>query len=425
MKKRNVTVYTLAALLTLSSILTACGTEQNDSTEDNSSSSEVTEFELFWSKPETADIMQEIADKFCEENPGVKISVTSTSDGQTVLQTRLASNEVPDILNTFPAEDFYKSMFTEGYIEDISDQEFLSKVSEEALEMSKCTDENYYAVPMSVSTYGVYANMDVLEENGISDVPTSWDEFIQDLQILKDNGVTGILMPDKDVGNVAQRFERTVGIINNDSDTEFQQIADGELNAEDSPTLNAWVEYNKEILQYANEDHMGMDYDIAVAEFSEGNAGFIISGTWTLATVKENNPDANIKLFPFFNPTGGETKVPSNIDTALSISSTCEDKEIGLKFLEYMTQPEIAQMYCDADGNVSTIEGVTYDIPEHQVMLDEVNNGNIFLTAVNFWPTGLREEIRPYCQQFLSDLDEATFYESAQEAITTIYADSE
>lgn len=425
MKKRNLTVFTLVAWMTMSTVLTACGGTKEEPGKKDSGASEVTELELFMSKPETADVMQEIADKFCEENPGVKISVTATADGQTVLQTRLASDEMPDILNTFPAEDFYKNMFTEGYIEEITGQEFLKKASADSLKLSECTDGKYYAVPMSLSTYGVYTNMTVLKENGIMDTPRDWEEFIQDLQILKENGVTGILLPDKDVGNVAQRFERTVGIINNDSDSEFRKIADGKMEAKDSSTLNAYVEYNKELLEYANEDHMGMDYDVAVAQFSEGEAGFMISGTWMLSTVKQNNPDADIKLFPFYNPTGGDTKVPTNIDTAFSISSKCKDKEIGLKFLEYMTKPEIAQMYCDIDGNVSTIEGVTYDIPEHQVILDEVNKGNIFLTAVNFWPTGLREEIRPYCQQFLSDMDEETFYGSAQDAITMIYADSE
>ena len=103
------------------------------------------------------------------------------------------------------------------------------------------------------------------------------------------------------------------------------------------------------------------------------------------------------------------------------MGETCKDIDIGLKFLEYMTQPEIAQMYCDVDGNVSLIEGVTYDIPEHQGMLDAVNSGNVFVTAVNFWPNGLREEIRPYCQVYLQDQDRDAFFADAQTAIESIY----
>ncbi len=381
------------------------------------------ELELFLSKPEIVSVMEELVGIFCEENPGVKIEVVSSDDARTVLQTRAASDKLPDILNSYPAEDFYKNMFKEGYFEEITDQEFLSKVNATTLEMTDC-EGGYYAVPMSLSTYGIYANMDVLNANGIETTPTTWDELIEDCETLKANGVTAFLLPDKDIGNVAQRFERTAGIINNDSYSEFKEIADGEMEAADSPTLQTWCDYNEQLIGYTTEDHMGMDYDIAAAEFSNGKAGFMLSGTWMLATVRQNNPDANVELFAFPHPRGETTKVPVNVDTAFSISSTCADKEVGLKFLEFMTRQDIAQKYCDADGNVSVIEGVEYNVPEHAAMKAAVDEGNIFLTAVNFWPNGLREEIRDACQTFLGDLDRDLFFESAQEAIETIYADN-
>ena len=74
--------------------------------------------------------MEELAKKFEEENPNIKINITVTSDGRTVLQTRLSTNEMPDLLNTYPAEQFYKDMFREGIMIDISDQEFLNQVSQ-------------------------------------------------------------------------------------------------------------------------------------------------------------------------------------------------------------------------------------------------------------------------------------------------------
>ena len=89
----------------------AAASTQEDGGEDTATS---VELELLMTKPETASVMEEISAKFCEENPGVTINVTSTSDGRTVIQTRLSSNEMPDLMNTFPLEDFYKSMFADG-----------------------------------------------------------------------------------------------------------------------------------------------------------------------------------------------------------------------------------------------------------------------------------------------------------------------
>lgn len=378
------------------------------------------ELELFMTKPETVDVMEKIAAKFMQENPNVKINVTSSSDGRTVLQTRLSANEIPDILNTFPAEDFYKSMFKDGVIEDITGQSFLSKVQESSLKLSEYEGKNY-ALPMSVSTYGIYVNMDVMKANGITKLPTNWKELIDVCKALQSKGVTAFMFPNKDVGNIAQRFERTVGIINNDSYSEFKSIAEGKTKAQDSKTLNAWMDYNTELLKYANKDNMGLDYDAAVANFSKGQAAMMLSGTWMLSTVKKDNPNANVSLIPFPNPTGGETKVPINLDTSFSVSANCKDKNAGLKFLEFMTKPEIAQMYCDADGNVSLIQGVNYKVAEHETMKNAVDKGTVYLTAVNYWPNGLREEIRPYCQQFLSDKNRNSFLDNAGKSIKGIF----
>lgn len=94
MKRKNVMVCLLAVVLSASGLLTACGESKNEGdvkeSVDKKNDSGVTEMELFMSKTETAEVMQKIADKFCEENPSVKISVTSTTDGPTVMQTRVA-----------------------------------------------------------------------------------------------------------------------------------------------------------------------------------------------------------------------------------------------------------------------------------------------------------------------------------------------
>ena len=54
-------------------------------------------------------------------------------------------------------------------------------------------------------------------------------------------------------------------------------------------------------------------------------------------------------------------------------------------------------------------------------MKKAVGDNKVFLTAVNFWPNGLREDIRPYCQEFLGSGDRSAFLESAGKSIKNIY----
>lgn len=376
------------------------------------------ELELFESKAEVVDVMDKIIAKFTQENPTIKVTQTSTSDGRTVLQTRLSTNEMPDILNTYPAEEFYKSMFRENIMVDLTGKDFLSKTDANILKMSELDGKNY-ALPMTVSAYGIYIRTDIFEKYEVKE-PTTYKELIEACEKLKAAGVTPFTFPNKELGNIAQRFERTTGIINNDSNTEFQKIAKGELNIKNAPTMKAQADMIVQLLKYGPSDSLGIDYDSAMADFCNGKAAIIFCGTWGLSTMKKNNPDIKVKLISFPNPIG-ETKVPINIDTSFSVTSACKHPQEALKFLEFLTRPEIAQMYCDVDGNPNLIQGVQYKVPEHQIMKDSVDKGNTFLTAVNFWPSNFREEMQNPLQKLIMNGDKDAFLSSANDVIAKMY----
>ena len=64
--------------------------------------------EFFSRKPEAADCYQSLIDKFNAANPDLKVSLTSTSDADTVLLTRISSNDIPQIENFMRANcDLY------------------------------------------------------------------------------------------------------------------------------------------------------------------------------------------------------------------------------------------------------------------------------------------------------------------------------
>ena len=74
------------------------------------------------------------------------------------------------------------------------------------------------------------------------------------------------------------------------------------------------------------------------------------------------------------------------------------------------------------DGNVYMIKGVTFDKEQHMMMKDLMDGGNMFLTQVNFWPTGLREEMRPTAQQLFVDSNVDNFVAAFGDAIDKIYS---
>lgn len=403
-----------------SSSTPASNSQGDNKTNDSSNvQSKQVELEYFNLKPEVVTIMDEIIADFMNENPDIKITQTSVADAGTVLLTRIATNDMPDILNTYPAEEKYKTMFDDGQILEITNEPFLNNVADAMLEMAAYNGK-HFALPMTLSTYGIYYRTDIFEELGIKE-PTTYDELMEAAKILKENGYDAFALPNKDVGNIAQRLERIIGVLNNNSNEEFKKIASGEMKVEDSQTIRTFAEICLDLAEYGTPDSLGLDYESAVADLVNGKAAMMISGTWMLSTMQEADPDIAIKLMPFPSPLSDEVKVPVNIDTAFSIAADTPAPEAALKFLEYMSRTEVAQKYYEVDGNINMIKGVVYDKEEHMDMKALVDNGQMFLTQVNFWPNGLREELRPAAQQLFVDKNIDNFVSAFGEAIMKLY----
>ncbi len=432
MKTKKILALLLACTLTIS--LASCTTDDGGTTDggttdggttdggDTADSGEMVELEFFSLKPETVSVMEELSTKFTEENPGVTINITAVDDAGTVLMTRLSTDDMPDLLNTFPAEEKYKLMFDDGRMTELTNEEFMQNVSPAMLELSQYNGKQY-ALPMTLSSYGIYYRTDIFADLGIAE-PTTYDELIAAAAKIKESGIDAFAMPNKDVGNTAQRLERLIGVLNNNSNDEFEEIKAGTKALEDSETISGFAEMCVELAQYADADHMGLDYETAIADVVNGDAAMMISGTWTLSTFQTGDPDVQVKLMPFPSPlaeAGDPAMVPVNIDTSYSLSADSPYQTEGLKFLEFMSQTENAQTYFELDGNVNFIEGVEFNKEEHMYMKELMDEGNMFLTQVNFWPNGLREEMRPASQQIFLDSEVDSFVQSFGSAIDKLY----
>lgn len=425
MKFTRVTALVLTALLSLG--MAACtGSDAGTTTpassgaaQESTATGNATEVEFFSRKDEVVSVMDEIIAQFNAENPDIKVFQTVVQDGNTVLMTRISSNDMPALFNSYPAEVTFKALFADGMVTDITDQAFLENVEPVMLEMS-AYEGRQYALPMTLSSYGIYYRTDLFAEHNIAE-PTTYEELIAACQALQAAGIDAFALPNKSVGNVAQRMERLLGVYNPDSDAEFRKIKAGELKAEDSKTIRGFAEMCVEIAKYSTPDSLGMELESAYADLANGKAGMLISGTWTLSSLQQSNPDIQVKLIPFPSSLGGEVKVPVNIDTSYSLSADTPHQEAGLKFMEYMSRTATAQQYYEVDGNVSMIKGVVYDKEQHMDMKKLMDDGKMFLTQINFWPAGLREEVRPAAQQLFVDSDVDAFVAAFGDAIDKIY----
>ena len=88
-------------------------------------SGEKVHLEFFNIKTEVVDTL--IA-KFEEENPDIDVEQTQVPDATTVLQTRAATNKLPEILTYYATDPRYQEMAKNGMLLDLTDKDIFSTI---------------------------------------------------------------------------------------------------------------------------------------------------------------------------------------------------------------------------------------------------------------------------------------------------------
>ena len=124
-------------------------------------------------------------DKFEKENPGIKLNleVISWNDVHQVVDTRIANNNAPDILNIDTFSEFVPDgllMPVKDYCpEDLFNDFFPAFIAESVI------DDTVWAVPDLASARALFYNVDLLQEAGV-EVPTTWAELEDACQAILD-----------------------------------------------------------------------------------------------------------------------------------------------------------------------------------------------------------------------------------------------
>ena len=124
----------------------------------------------------TADWWKGFEEKFekANENIYLVVDVVSWNDIYTVVNTRLANNQAPDLLNI----DVFADFQADGLLLPASDwvsEETYAKFYPSFLEQS-VVDGTVWAVPDLASARALYYNKDILDAANV-DVPTTWEEL--------------------------------------------------------------------------------------------------------------------------------------------------------------------------------------------------------------------------------------------------------
>lgn len=177
LKKRFLSM-TIIILMILLLYLTGCG---NSSTTTEKANAEKTNgsitLTLAVNFPETdvtTQNLKTIAKNFEQENPNIRVNVTSLPDYEATMKTKMAANDLPDMWTTHG----WSVMRYSGYLLPLQDQPWASKINPLIKPIITDKEGKIYVLPMDVDVAGIAFNKDVLDKAGVDpDSIKTWDDF--------------------------------------------------------------------------------------------------------------------------------------------------------------------------------------------------------------------------------------------------------
>ena len=370
MKMKSSLVLALTLLLTV--FLSACGNSS-----DSSADGKVTISFLHW-RGEDTQAFQKIIDQFETKNPNIKVDMqTLTSDQyQSTAQAKLTDGSVGDVFASFPGAQ-YAALTKAGLYTDLSNESFLKNYNADLIDVG-AKDGKQWAVPYQLVYNQPIYNTEIFKKYNLTP-PTDWDGFLKLCATLKQNGIIPIAFAGADIG--PGQFMNTMVMNNEPSEDIFTKVEAGQAKLTDEfwvKTLTQFKELNDN--GYFQDNSLGTKDAAAGALFIQGKAAMLASGSYQLAQNAKQNPELKQALLAPITVSADQAKY-EGVHTStfmLGVNSRSKHQVEAKKFLEFLSQPDVASQYANETGQNVTLKDITYDSPELKIAGDWADKKTLF-----------------------------------------------
>ncbi|WP_430701357.1 ABC transporter substrate-binding protein [Paenibacillus tundrae] len=350
----------LASLLTIS--LTACGAGDSStgSSSGGDNKAKVTlELAISKSSQDSAFIQQDILDEFEKQtNVRVNLQLIPAEQTTTVLQTKLAVDETPDIIQ-YNLASAVTDLNLERNFEILDDEPWASRIVNKDV-LSAGGHIYSFHVSQDTGMQGVVYNKQIFEELGLT-IPTTYEQFLAVCEKIKASGITPVFMPYKDAwaANIWPAAAFADFVAKNEP-TFFDDLNSNKKKWSDIPEFKTFLEQQYEVYTkgYTNTDVLSDSYDMAVGKFLNKEVAMMFMGDWLIEGVAEQDPSMELGVFPI--PSTEDASLgASPLGGQLFIPKKSKHLEEAKQFLDFIASKDVAQQIVDSKGYVSNFNDVT------------------------------------------------------------------
>lgn len=337
--------------------------------------------------PATKKAIADTVQRFMEANPHIKIkdiSETSSAAYLDWLKTKDAVGEFPDLVEMRDTEVF-------------ADAGKIVELPSDLLELFNNppkVDGKVWNAPMQVnSPQGIIYSKKAYEEAGITELPKTYDEFIEIQEKLKASGISPIVVGGKDIFHMGFWVNKFLidQVYANDPDWNSKRTAK-QVSFTDANVVQAMTDYKELFQNYVDKGWLSTGDNQTASFLVTGKAAQLYSGTWMFTQIAEADPNFE---FGFYAIPDREGKVnviglpsPAGWSISTEASKDADKVEAIKQFIRYFFEPENYSMYLASINAIpSTKEPVSYESSEQmKVALDLMADPNVKKSlAINNW----------------------------------------
>jgi diguanylate cyclase (GGDEF)-like protein len=280
--------------------------------------------------------MRPYVDSFEQKYPNASVSIEYYSDYENDIQNRISTGEYGDVL-MIPAymsyDDFPDYFLPLGELSELT-------LKYNYLSQSKLHDEEVYGLPSSVFINGIIYNKRIFEEAGIADTPKSTEDFLTDLQLIKDRTSAIPFYTQYNDPWAIQYWEVFPFIeMTGNSDYKFNQFI-----FEKNPFAEGSTHYSTYSLLYeiirnglAGDDPTNTNWNDSKIMLNSGDVASMVMGSWAINEIKGAGPNPeDVAFMPFPNNIDGKQYCTLAGNYCYGISKNSANPELAKAFIDFM-----------------------------------------------------------------------------------------
>ncbi|MBS6196338.1 MAG: carbohydrate ABC transporter substrate-binding protein [Clostridiales bacterium] len=425
MKKRSVAL--LMSAVMAGSLMTGCGTgkettqpekESTGETADKSTEEtkeagdgETVELTIFHYLEQYQDQFKTLVDLYKEVKPNVTLKVECIgADYDKILQTRVSTDEVPDIFlsGPFNMNELYApvsyNLENEACVENVL-------IGDEY----RAENGELTAIPFMSQGWGILYNKDIFEEAGITELPETLTELEDACKKIQDAGYIPFAQGYGSEYIRNQLFGFPYGVDENYQEN-IAKLSAKETELKDYDFIHKIFAGAEMVGKYTQESPFDDDFAAAGARLGMGEAAMMVSGDWIVGNAEKANPDCNLGMMGYpLSEDPKDTKVYTAAAGGFHVSKNSEHLEEALEFVNWLATSEEAIGWMSNEAKLlSPIKGVVpADSPVLSDILNYMNENKTGAWGSYVFPSGIDAELIPSIDRFL--LGEITKEEAIDE----------